>query len=327
MAVPFLLKPSGKDYLWGGSRLNDDFAKGIDMSPLAETWECSTHPDGPSWASSGEFEGMTLKQILDQNPEFLGHVKPTAEGQLPILVKFIDAFNDLSVQVHPDDEYAFTHENGQLGKNEMWYVVDAMPGAELVFGLSTECTKEQVRQGIKEGTLERYLHKVKVKKNDVFYITAGTIHAIGKGALIAEIQQSSNLTYRLYDYDRKDKFGNTRALHVEKALDVSNLSGGQDARQSMRVLHYRPGFASELLCRCPYFQVERYLVRSENRLKVPVLEPCPDSYRVLLCTEGSGIIRGEGFSLDFFKGDCIFVPATCPQISLQGIAQLLCARS
>ena len=327
MSSPIILRPSGKDYLWGGSRLNDDFAKGIDMSPLAETWECSTHPDGPSWAAFGDYHGMTLKQIIDQHPEFLGGVKPTSEGQLPILVKFIDAFNDLSVQVHPDDEYAQVNENGQLGKNELWYVVDAMPDAELVFGLATECTKDQIRQSIQEGSLERLLHRVKIKKNDVFYIAAGTIHAIGRGALIAEIQQSSNLTYRLYDYGRVDKNGKTRDLHIDKALDVSNLKGGQDPRQSMRVLHYKPGFASELLCRCPYFQVERFLVRTENRQRMATLQSCPESYRVLLCTEGCGSIKGDGFDIDFFKGDCIFVPATCPDMTLQGVAQLLCARS
>lgn len=328
MAIPFLLKPTGKDYLWGGSRLNDDFAKGIDLSPLAETWECSTHPDGPSWVRGGEFDGMTLKQVIDAHPEFLGtSVHTTSEGQLPILVKFIDAYNDLSVQVHPDDDYAHEKENGQQGKNEMWYVVDAMPGAELVFGLATECTKEQIKQSIEEGTLDRLLHRVKVNKNDIFYINAGTIHAIGKGALIAEIQQSSNLTYRLYDYNRKDKNGNLRPLHIEKALDVANLKGGQEARQAMRVLHYSPGFASELLCRCPYFQVERFLVRTENRKKVATLPTCPESYRVLLCTDGCGLLKGEGFSIEFFKGDCIFVPATSSEISLTGIAQLLCARS
>lgn len=206
MNRPFLLKPAGKDYLWGGNRLNDDFTKGIALSPLAETWECSTHPDGPSTAASGEFEGQSLSDVLMAHPEFLG-THPKTKGELPILIKFIDAKKDLSVQVHPTDAYAAEHENGQLGKTEMWYVLDAAKDTSLVYGLKTDVEKERLRAAIEKGTVEKYLQKVPVQKNDLFYIEAGTIHAIGAGALIAEIQESSNLTYRIYDYDRVDRNG------------------------------------------------------------------------------------------------------------------------
>jgi len=202
-AKPFLLKPAGKDYLWGGSRLNDDFAKSIEFTPLAETWECSTHPDGPSIVVSGEFSGEQLASVLKKHPEYLG-THPCTSDELPILIKFIDAKNNLSVQVHPDDDYAREYENGSLGKTEMWYVLDAEKDAQLVYGLYRDMDKDKLRDSIQKGTLEKYLQKVPIKKDDVFFIEAGQVHGIGAGTLIAEIQENSNLTYRLYDYGRTD---------------------------------------------------------------------------------------------------------------------------
>ena len=261
---PLLLRPSGKDYLWGGSRLNDEFEKNIDLSPLAETWECSTHPDGPSYVAAGEFGGMELAQVLKEHPEYLGQ-RHQGEDTLPILIKLIDAKKDLSVQVHPGDEYAREKENGQLGKTEMWYVLDAGRDATLFYGLKQECTKEEIRNAIAEGILMKYLQKVPIHKNDLFFIQPGTIHAIGAGALVAEIQENSNLTYRLYDYDRVDKNGKKRALHIEKALEVANLHSSAEPKQPLRVLKYRQGVASELLTRCKYFEVYRMLVNTERR--------------------------------------------------------------
>ena len=187
---PFLLKPAGKDYLWGGDRLNYDLKKNIDMSPLAETWECSTHPDGTSIVASGEFCDKSLSDVLKAHPEFSG-THPRTKNELPILIKFIDAKKDLSVQVHPNDEYARKHENGQLGKTEMWYVLDASPNAKIVYGLNHMTSKDTIIQATEQGQLEKYLQKVPIQKDDVFYIKAGTIHAIGAGALIAEIQENS----------------------------------------------------------------------------------------------------------------------------------------
>ena len=151
---PFLLKPCGKDYLWGGTRLNDDFSKGIDLEPLAESWECSTHPDGPSVAASGEHKGKTLSEIIKEHPEYLG-THPRVQGELPVLVKLIDARKDLSVQVHPDDEYARVHENGSLGKTEMWYVLDAAKDAKLIYGFHHNITKETLRDSTRSGTVEK----------------------------------------------------------------------------------------------------------------------------------------------------------------------------
>ena len=321
---PLLLRPSGKDYLWGGSRLNDEFEKNIDLTPLAETWECSTHPDGPSYVVGGAFDGQELAAVLRAHPEYLG-VRHKGENALPILIKFIDAKKDLSVQVHPTDAYAQERENGQPGKTEMWYVLDASKDAKLVYGLKRERTEQQMRDAIAKGTLMKDLQWVPVKKDDLFFIEAGTIHAIGAGALVAEIQENSNLTYRLYDYDRVGKDGKKRELHIDKALDVANLKGSAEPKQPLRVLKYRQGVASELLTRCKYFEVYRMIVNTERRQKVHYRAD-EIAFRVLLCVDGCGTISYEGGNLLFYKGDCIFVPADSEVLTIHGQAQFLDVR-
>jgi len=325
-AKPFLLKPVGKDYLWGGSRLNDDFSKGIDLEPLAETWECSTHPDGPSSVASGEFCGRLLSDVLKDHPEFLG-THPETKGELPILIKFIDAKHDLSVQVHPDDAYAFERENGQKGKTEMWYVLDASKDAQLIYGFTRDINPNTLRQSLKTGVIERYLQKVPIHKDDVFFIEPGTVHAIGAGALVAEIQESSNLTYRMYDYNRTDKNGNLRTLHIDKAMDVVNTKGSAPPKQQIRVLKYVPGSATEFICRCKYFQVERMLINTERCRDLVSFQTDNTSFQVLLCTNGCGVLLGEsGEAMHFFRGDCIFVPADSERMRLHGRAQFLKVR-
>lgn len=324
MNKPFLLRPSGKDSLWGGRRLNDEFEKNIPMTPLAETWECSTHPDGPSWVVGGEFDGRMLADVLKEHPEYLGS-HPNTDGELPILIKFIDAQSDLSIQVHPDDEYARIHENGQLGKTEMWYVLDAAKDAKLTYGFRRNTREETVRRAIADGTLAKYLQQIPVQKGDLFFIAPGTVHAIGAGILLAEIQENSNLTYRLYDYDRIDKNGQTRALHIDQAMAVTNFKSSAEPRQPMRVLKYRQGMASELLCRCKYFEVYRMIVNTERRQTVSY-QADSVSFRVLLCVNGCGTIRFEQEHMDFYKGDCIFVPADSVKLRIHGQAQFLDVR-
>lgn len=320
---PFLLKPAGKDSLWGGTRLNDDFSKNIDLHPLAETWECSTHPDGPSIVASGEHSGKLLTEVLKENPEYLG-THPRTKDELPILIKFIDAKKDLSVQVHPNDEYAMKNENGSLGKTEMWYVLDALKDSKLIYGFNHDIKKDRLRKSLENGTVEKYLQKIKIAKDDVFYVEAGTVHGIGAGALIAEIQESSNLTYRLYDYNRVDKHGNLRELHIDKALDVVNLKGSAEPRQPMRVLNYKKGCASELLCRCKYFQVERQLINTERCREMADFQTGSNSFQVLLCINGCGVLFDEdGNYINIFKGDCIFVPANSIPLKIHGKIQML----
>ncbi len=319
---PFLLTPAAKDYLWGGSRLNDDFNLGIDISPFAEAWVCSTHSDGPSLVPSLD---CSLYELLEMYPEMLGtHVLQITGGkaELPILIKLIDAKSDLSVQVHPDDDYALEHE-GQLGKTEMWYVLDAKPNANLIYGFNRDVESSEVQDAVNKGTVEKILNHVPIHKDDLFYIEAGTVHAIGAGALIAEVQESSNITYRLYDYDRTDKNETKRPLHVEKALRVANLKGCNSPRQPMRVLKYRRGIATELLTRCKYFLVQRMLLNTEVERDLVEFRTGSNSFHALLCVDGCGSISGEGFMLNFFKGDCIFVPAESIRMKLHGRAQIL----
>lgn len=329
---PFLLAPAGKDYLWGGDRLRKDFHKNIDMTPLAEAWECSTHPDGESTIASGIHLGKSLTAVLTEHPEYLGShplavmqgLGFSSPGALPILVKLIDAKEKLSVQVHPDDAYAACHENGALGKTEMWYVLDAAPGAHLIYGFNRNMDKELLQKSIEQNTIEKYLQKVPVQKDDVFYIEAGTVHAIGEGIVIAEIQENSNLTYRLHDYNRRDKNGNLRPLQTDKALQVLNYTSSESPRQPMRVLRYHPGCASELLCRCKYFQVERLLLNTQPNHLLPDCSTNELSFQVLLCVEGEGhLLTEDEEELFFQKGSCVFLPADSVKTRIQGSAQLL----
>ncbi len=319
---PFLLQAIGKDYLWGGTKLRDEYGKDIDVIPLAETWECSTHPEGQSVIASGEFKGRILGEVLKQHPEYLG-THPRTRDRLPILVKLIDAKKDLSVQVHPDDEYARIHENGQFGKTEMWYILHADKGAKLVYGFKRKVCKGDIEQSIRNGTVEKYLQYVSVKKDDVFMIETGTVHAIGKGIVLAEIQESSNLTYRLFDYDRTDKNGKKRDLHIKKALEVAKLNSSKEPRQPMRVLNYRNGYALETLMRCKYFEVKRMLLNTERYRKLANFRTESNSFQVLLCTEGCGVLFGDNMIINFCKGDCIFVPANSIPLKLHGKAQIL----
>lgn len=316
MNKPLLMRPTGKDYLWGGQRLNTDFGKNIDLSPLAETWECSTHPDGPSFVVGGKFDGRSLADVIKEFPEYMG-TKHKGETELPILIKFIDAKKDLSVQVHPDDDYAFEHENGQKGKTEMWYVLDATEDAKLVYGLNRDCTEEMMREAIEKGTLSDYLQTVPVKKGDLFFIEAGTIHAIGAGCLIAEIQENSNLTYRLYDYDRVDDKGNKRELHVDKAMAVSNLNRSAKPEKSTGT--------GTLLTSCKYFEVYKMLLNSDDEQLV-TLRADQTGYRVLLCIEGGGTMTYDDENVNISKGDCVFIPADSVMISVHGDAQFLDVR-
>ena len=323
--LPFLLSPAPKDYLWGGTRLHDEYGKALSCSPLAETWECSTHPDGQSLVASGDFAGIKLGDLLSEQPDMLGTHPLSLTGgraELPILIKLIDAKEKLSVQVHPDDEYARLHEQDS-GKTELWYVLHARKKAEIVYGFRRTMTVSQVRETLSRGTIESCLNHVPVHQNDLFFIPAGTVHEIGAGVLLAEIQQSSNLTYRLYDYNRTDRNGNLRPLHIEKALDVANLSAVSEPRQPMRLLRYQRGCASELLSRCRYFQVERLLLNTESYRGLTDFQTGPNSFHALLCTDGCGVLFGENFMLNFFKGDCIFVPANSIPLKMHGRAQVL----
>ncbi|MDE6005720.1 MAG: class I mannose-6-phosphate isomerase [Oscillospiraceae bacterium] len=306
------LSPAGKDYLWGGTRLKTEYHKKFDFSPLAETWECSVHPDGASTVLNGEHAGMTLDKIIARYPEYLGK----KYDYFPILVKFIDAEKDLSIQVHPDDNYARFHEN-QNGKTEMWYVMDATENAFLIHGFEKNFTKQEVKQAIENHEIMKYLHKVPVQKGDVIYIPAGTVHAIGKGILIAEIQENSNITYRVYDYDRLDKNGNRRELHIEKALEVMHCAPAPEIIFDKNFFK-NSDYEIETLCNCNYFKIKKIMIKKYFNFFVTT-----DSFQVLLCLDGISKIIHEQEIIKIKKGDCVFLPAGLGNCKIQGNAELL----
>ncbi len=322
---PFILRAAPRSSLWGGVRLKNDYGKDFDVTPIAETWECSTHPNGLSTVVTGIFKGKTLKNVLWWHPRFKGTNIKTKRGEIPILIKFIDARDNLSIQVHPSDEYAKTFEHGQLGKTEMWYVAHASKDASLVYGFNQDVTAPIVKAALKEGNLDQYLNKVNVKDDQVYFVKSGTVHGIGAGSLIVEIQESSDLTYRLYDYNRVDKNGNKRELHVDKAIDVMNMKKMDPPRQPLRVLKYKPGMAYESIVQCKYFEVDRILINTANAKKLPTFQSKPTSFEVFVCYSGCGSITFGQYNtcINFFKGDTIFVPANSVPMKFHGKAELL----
>lgn len=298
------LKPSCKDYLWGGHRLVDEYGKEYDGDILAETWELSCHPDGPSRIVNGSYAGMTLEEYIKAaGKEVLG-TNCRRFRDFPILIKFIDAKQNLSIQVHPDNRYALKNE-GQYGKTEMWYVMDAGKDAFLYYGFKKEISKEEFAKRIQEDTLLEVLNAVPVQKGDVLFIESGTIHAIGEDILIAEIQQNSNVTYRVYDYGRVGKDGKKRDLHIEKALAVTN-----------RVPLIKSKSSYPHVADCDYFTVDKLNLDGKmmRRMEGSVSDA---SFVSILILDGEGTITC-GNSVDYKKGDSLFLPAGSGNYTIEG---------
>lgn len=299
------LSPSFKDYIWGGNKLMEQY--GVkDMDRVAEAWVLSAHPDGPSYLPDGTTFADKLAQL---GADAVGK---NAAGfkDFPQLIKLIDAMSDLSVQVHPSDEYALEHE-GQYGKTEMWYILDADEGAGIYYGFQRDVTRAEMEEAIRTNTLTDILRFVPVQPGESYFIPSGTIHAIGKGLLIAEIQQNSNVTYRVYDYGRKDAQGNTRPLHVEKALEVSDLTRAADAVEPTQTV-VEGGIFTEISA-CPYFTVTK--LEADGAVTIDN----PDSFIAVLITEGEGTIDGEKFA----QYDTFFIPAGSDPVELSGKFQAL----
>lgn len=306
---PFLLNAPIKDYIWGGTKLRDIFGKESDLQRLAESWELSCHPDGECIVKGGEFDGTKLSELVRKYPEILGR-NCQKFGGFPVLVKLIDAKNDLSVQVHPNDEYAHKYENDN-GKTEMWYVIDAEPDAELVYGFKEKITKDEFRKAIEDNTLMDKVNRVPVKKGDVFFIEPGTLHAIGKGILIAEIQQSSNVTYRVYDYGRLGADGKPRQLHIEKALEVTNTEP-LDPHRPLYGMEL-DGVVVQLLADCDYFIVNR-----ERIIKEAGLFADESSFAHVLVIGGSGELTTDESCIKLSAGTSVFVPAGTGNYVIKG---------
>lgn len=303
------LSPACKDYLWGGRRLIEDYGIHYEGKILAEAWVLSAHKDGASIIINGKYAGKSFRDYLDiEGLKVLG--KNCQFNEFPILVKLIDAQDNLSVQVHPADEYAQKFE-GQLGKHEMWYIIDATPDAFIYRGLNRAVTKEEFAERIKNETLTDILQKIYVKQGDCFFIPAGTVHSTGKGILMAEIQQSSNVSYRIYDYGRVGADGKKRALHIDKALDVANLSAVE--LNEKKYPH---------LAACDYFTVDKINLDGKitSRLEGTVNA---ESFLSILILNGHGKISANNETLNYAKGDSFFLPADLGKWEFEGVAEAL----
>ncbi|PHV69370.1 mannose-6-phosphate isomerase [Sporanaerobium hydrogeniformans] len=309
------LNPAFKDYIWGGNKLKELYGKKTTLQITAESWELSTHKDGPCTLQEGEGKVITLTEYLKEKGNLLG-TKAAQQDELPILIKLIDAKDHLSVQVHPDDAYAIANE-GDLGKTEMWYVLEAEPGAQLVYGFTKDITKEEFEIYIANNTLTEVLNYVEVKKGDTFFIEPGTMHAIGKGLVIAEVQQSSNVTYRVYDYGRVGGDGKPRELHVKQAVEVTNLKAANKSHVTYE-MQIHEGYKRGQLASCNYFNVEFIEVDTQAQLRVD-----ETSFHALLILEGDvKITLGEEI-LEATKGETLFIPAQKANYKVEGTSQIL----
>lgn len=308
------LMPALKDNIWGGTRLKTEYKMQTDLDIVAEAWTLSCHKDGPNTVENGEYAGQIFHDVVENaGREKTAGTKAAAYPDFPLLIKLIDAKDDLSIQVHPDDEYARVHEH-EFGKTEMWYVIDAQPGASLIYGFKDKISKEEFKAAIENNTLPEVLNSVPVKKGDVFFIEAGTVHAIGKGVFIAEIQQNSNSTYRVYDYGRLGKDGKPRELHVQKALDTAKTEPPKYPTTAQGSPENVPGGQKTLLRSCELFTV--YHCALNGAMAFTADEA---SFVNVLVLDGSGQIG----DMDFQKGDSFFVPANFGKFEVNGQAELI----
>lgn len=301
MIYPLKLKFVAKTALWGGSTLKNEWNKPSDFDKLAETWELTVRDDAVNTILNGEHAGKSLDTQV-------------ASGKFPLLIKFIDAEDRLSVQVHPDDGFAAEVEN-DVGKTEMWYIADAKEGAEIIYGIKDGVTDLMCDSGI-----EDQVKRVSVKKGDSFFIPSGMLHAIGKGCLIAEIQQNSDLTYRVYDYERRDAQGNLRQLHTDKAIKVVRYFDDSDV-DAIRYSEVDKIGVGECLASCKYFNVNRVSLNGNSETL-----NTNGVFHSLLCVEGEGEIVCQGENYSFSKGDSYYLPEGLGEYSLRGNATVLVSR-
>lgn len=311
---PLLLKPETKDYLWGGTKLKDDFGFDSDTAIVAEGWMLSCHKDGTNTVLNGKLKGKSLSEAIKILGDDVLGINAKQFPYFPLLIKLIDAKQKLSVQVHPDDAYALENE-GEFGKTEMWYVVDCEEGAELVYGFKNEISKEEFKDRIQNNTLTDVMNSVKVHKGDVFFIESGTLHAIGDGILIAEVQQNSNSTYRVSDYGRRDKDGNLRPLHIEKALAVTKLEAPQKPYGQIGEIKKVGNNTVRKLAKCSLFSTELLTLNDEYTIKNK------DSFVSVVLLDGSADLSWGSDSISLKKGDSVFIPADF-EVTLNGKAEV-----
>lgn len=293
--------------IWGG-RDFESFRDNLPEGEIGESWDIACHPNGTGVVENGEFKGEKFDDLINRYGDKLIGSKVSLE-KFPLLVKLINSREKLSVQVHPGDEYAAKYEN-EYGKTESWYVMDAKPDATLIVG-TKNCTKEEFEEAIKNNKVEEYLNKIPVKKGDCFLINSGLVHAICEGVIIAEIQQNSDVTYRVYDY------GRPREIHVEKALDVINFDLQCENLSEKEEIKY-DGYSHSLLCKNEYFGIEKISVATEYSDNSN-----EEAFDIYTCVEGSGYIEGNNFNEEIKMGDSILIPATLGEYKIKGNIKVL----
>lgn len=298
---PILLSAPLKDYIWGGTKLKDEFGFDTDLDRVSEAWVLSCHKDGNSIVLNGEMKGKPLSEVLNiWGNKALGD-RAAKFPYFPLLIKLIDACDRLSLQVHPDDEYAMRVE-GEFGKTEMWYVVDCEPGAQLIYGLTKKIDRNEFEKRIRDNTIEEVCNFVPVKKGDVFFIPSGTLHAIGKGILIAEVQQNSNTTYRVSDYGRLGADGKPRALHIDKALDVTKTEPPTVPYGAVGEVKRAGDSEIRILAKCPLFTAQALNLKGEFDVE-------SDSFVSAVVLSGKVRASWNGGIIDMPKGSSLFIPA------------------
>ncbi|MGM0421200.1 MAG: type I phosphomannose isomerase catalytic subunit [Bacillota bacterium] len=316
---PLKFVPIYKRKIWGGRNLEDVFARDLPVGHIGESWEISDHGDDKSRIANGKYKGKTLQEIITvEGEDILGtEVPEDFYEKFPLLIKIIDATEKLSVQVHPDDEYAQIYEDGQNGKTEMWYILRARPGAKIVYGLKNNVNRVQFKEAIAKGTVGSCLNYVEVEAGDSFYIPAGTVHAIGSGIMIAEIQQNSDITYRVYDWDRSDDKNRKRELHISSALDVIDFRSKYDLNQSVNIIEKKGCVINELV-RSPHFNTDFIKIRESYQLT-----PGQHKFHILMNIEGRPIINYGKKQVEIHPGETLLIPAQLNKYNILGKAKII----
>jgi mannose-6-phosphate isomerase len=306
---PLMFQPILKDKIWGGEKLHQHFNKDSKSSQLGETWEVSTVPGDISVVSNGDLKGESLQELLNiYKADFLGENNFKRFGeQFPLLIKFIDAKQDLSIQLHPNDELAKTRHNS-FGKTEMWYVMQADKDANLIVGFNKDVDKEIYLKHLKDNSLTKILNFDKVKEGDAYFIEAGRVHAIGAGVLLAEIQQTSDVTYRVYDWDRVDTDGNERELHNDIAIDAFDF----EMKDDFRVSYEKHKNTSNEMVSCPFF-ITNFIEMDTNLKK----ENTQDSFMIYMCLDGEVEVTTDNSTTIISKGETVLIPAAVKSYNLK----------
>ncbi|WP_133689030.1 type I phosphomannose isomerase catalytic subunit [Maribacter spongiicola] len=307
---PLKFRPILKERLWGGTKLKEVFGKPIESDITGESWELSTVKGDISVVANGSLAGKSLQDLIDSNAEeLLGKSVVERFGkEFPILIKFIDAKQDLSIQLHPNDALA-KERHDSFGKTEMWYIMDADPKAELIVGFNKDVTKEEYAESIANDTLLDLLNYEEVKEGDTFFINTGKIHAIGAGVMLAEIQQTSDVTYRVFDFNRKDKEGNLRELHTDLALDAVDY----EKKDDFKVAYGHNKNEVNTMVDCPYFKTN-FIELTEN-LDLDTTQR--DSFTIFMCVGGEAKISTDEGEVSIKSGETALLPASTQIIKLQ----------